>query len=312
MTMLTGAGQEIQQRRLEDFVARLAKRFGDLKGKLEITPRPEISFKDIGGLAGAKREIAGFVFALKSPDLHRKWGTKPANGVLLYGPPGTGKTLLAKAMAREAEAIFFHLRISNIVTKWYTDSGDLIQEVFGALKENGRIILHLDEVEALSLDRPGLPEELRAGSRRLVNTVCENLDDLDGYDQVLAVASTNRPDAIDPVFIRTGRIDRLIEVPLPERDEKQEIFRIHQARAEAIAGRPLFAELDYDAILARTVRMSGADLAEIIQRGLEDKVRLEGGGEQPGPVTTEDLQKVIEDYRRTKEVMEKIRYGQYL
>ncbi len=301
-------GPDLLQRKLEDFLARLTKKYGDLKGKVEIAVRPEVSFEEIGGLARAKQEIQGLVHALKSPELSRRWGTKPHKGILLYGPPGTGKTLLAKALAREAEAVFFHIRISNVVAKWYADAGELIQEVFVIAKENGRSVLFLDEVEALTLP----PEEARTVGRRVVNTVAENLDDLNAYDQIMAVAASNRVDAVDPLLIQHGRLYRFIEVPLPESDEKREIFRLHQARAEAIARRKLFAELDYDSLLARTAKMSGADLAEIVQRALEEKVRLEGEGGEPGLVTTEDLQRVIEGYRRTQEIVEKIRYGQYL
>ncbi|MEK7204350.1 MAG: ATP-binding protein, partial [candidate division NC10 bacterium] len=266
---------------------------------------------DIGGLERAKQQIAGLVFALKSPDLHKKWGTQPPNGVLLYGPPGTGKSLLAKALAREAEAIFFHVRVTNVVTKWYGESWEVLQEVFAQVKDSGRCILFLDEIDDLVFDRAA-PEELRAASRRLINSIGEQLDDIGRSGDILAVASTNRPDAVDPTLIRPGRIDRLIEVPLPESDEKREILQIHLRRAEAIAGRPLFGDLDLDAILARTVKMSGADLAEIVQKVLEGKVQQEGAGIQPGPVTTEDMQRIIEEYRKTKEVIEKIRYGQYL
>src|SRR5512137_133545 len=244
--MLTGHTPEILRRKLEDFVARLAKRFGDMKGKIEVSVKPEVAFADIGDLARAKHEIAGLVFALKSPDLHKKWGTQPPNGVLLYGPPGTGKTLLAMALAREAEAVFFHVRVTNVVTKWYADSFDVFQEVFTQIKESGRCILFLDEIDDFIFDRAA-PEEMRHASRRLVNSVGEQLDDIGRSGDILAVASTNRPDIVDPTLIRPGRIDRLIEVPLPENEEKREIFQIHTDKAEAIAGRKLFAELDYDA-----------------------------------------------------------------
>jgi transitional endoplasmic reticulum ATPase len=309
--MLTGHTPEILRRTLEDFIARLAKRFGDMKGKIEVSMKPEVSFADIGDLARAKQEIAGLVFALKSPDLHKKWGTRPPNGVLLYGPPGTGKTLLATALAREAEAVFFHVRVTNVVTKWYADSFDVLQEVFTQVKESGRCVLFLDEIDAFVFDRAA-PEELRHASRRLVNSVGEQLDDIGRSGDILAVASTNRPDAVDPTLIRPGRLDQLIEVPLPETDGKREILRIHMAKAEAMAGRKLFNELDLDPVLARTVKMNSADLAEIVQKSLEDKVRQEGSGAQPGLVTTDDMQRAIEDYRKTKEIIEKIRYGQYL
>ena len=309
--MLTGHTPALLRRQLEDFLARLGKRFGEMKGKIEITMQPEVSFKDIGGLSRVKEEIAGLVFALKSPDLHKKWGTHPPNGVLLYGPPGTGKSLLAKALARESDAAFFHVRVTNVVTKWYGDSWEVLQEVFTQVKESGRCILFLDEIDDLVFDRAA-PEELRAASRRLVNSIGEQLDDIGRSGDLLAVASTNRPDAVDATLIRPGRIDRLIEVPLPESEGKREIFQIHLNQAESTAGRTLFAELDFDAILARTVKMSGADIAEIVQKALEGKVQQEGAGAQPGPVTTENMQRTIEEYRKTKEVIEKIRYGQYL
>ena len=99
---------------------------------------------------------------------------------------------------------------------------------------------------------------------------------------------------------------------LPETDGKREILRIHMAKAEAMAARKLFNELDLDPVLARTVKMNSADLAEIVQKALEEKVRQEGSGAQPGLVTTDDMQRAIEYYRKTKEIIEKIRYGQYL
>ena len=309
--MLTGHTPEILRRKLEDFLARLTKKYGEMKGKVEFSMQPEVAFKDIGGLERAKQEIAGLVSALKSPDLHRKWGAQPPNGVLLYGPPGTGKSLLAKALAREAEAVFFHVRVTNVVTKWYGDSWELLSEVFGQVKESGRTILFLDEIDELVFDRAA-PEEMRAASRRLVNSMAEQLDDIGRSGDILAVASTNRPDAVDSALIRPGRINRLIEVPLPETEGKREILRIHMERAEAIAGRKLFADVDPDPILARTVKMSGADIAQVVQKVLEGKVQQEGAGTQPGPVTTEELQHAIEEYRKTKEVIEKIRYGQYL
>jgi SpoVK/Ycf46/Vps4 family AAA+-type ATPase len=207
--------------------------------------------------------------------------------------------------------VFFHVRVTNVVTKWYADSVDVLQEVFSQVKESGRAVLFLDEIDDLVFDRAA-PEEMRTASRRLVNSVAEQLDDIGRSGDILAVASTNRPDVVDPTLIRAGRLDQLIEVPLPETEGKREILRIHMAKAEALAGRRLFGELDLDAILARTVKLNSADLAEIVQKSLEEKVRQEGAGAQPGPVVTEDMQRAVEDYRKTKEIIEKIRYGQYL
>lgn len=298
-------------RRLEDLLTRLARKYGDMKGKIEMSLRPDVSLADIGGLASAKREVEGLVVALRAPEVHQHWGTRPPKGTILYGPPETGKTLLARALAREAEAVFFHLRVANIVSKWLGDAGEVLQEVFAGLRESGRIILFFDEIGALALERQFGPE-LQAVSRRILNALVENLDNLEAYAQILTVASTVRPDALDPALVTPGRLDRIIEVPLPESEEKREIFQIHQARSEERAGRTLFAPLDYDAVLARMGKMSGGDIAEVVRRALEEKVRLEATGKPAEPVTTPDLLVAIEQHRRIKEVLEKIRYGQYL
>jgi ATP-dependent 26S proteasome regulatory subunit len=309
---MSPAGPQPLQRKLEDFVGRLAKRFGEMRGKLEISTATGVSLKDIGGLASAKREIQGLAVALTAPELHQKWGTMPPNGVLLYGPPGTGKTLLAKALATEARAIFYHLHVGTIFTKWPAESGEILQEIFAATKESAPCVSYLDELEVIPFDRPAAMEDPRGGGRRLVAALSENLDDLVASPQTLVVASTDRADTVDPALIRRGRFDRFIEVPLPEADDREEILRLHQAAAEGLAGRQIFAPLSYDALIPRTAKMSGADLAEIMQRALEEKVRLEGSGMNPGLVTTEDLQREVEHHRRTKELVEKIRYGQYL
>lgn len=303
---------EMILRRWEDLLSTLTKRFGDLKGRVGIEAVPEVSLQEIGGLRGAKREVESLVFSLKRPELYRRWGTRPIKGVLFYGPPGTGKTLLAKALAREAEAIFVHVQVRSTAFKWPMEAGDLFQELFAAIRGEDRAVLYLDELDALAFERVFGTEEARGAGRRAINTLLENLEGLDAYEQSMVVASTNQADAVDPALIGPSRFDRLIEVPLPDGEEKREIFEIHRRKVEALAGRPLFKPLDYDAILTRTVKMSGADIREIIQRTLEEKARLEGSGEQPDLVETRDLLRVIEEYRKTKEVVEKIRYGQYL
>jgi len=309
---ITRRVEEITLRRWEDFLSSLSKRFGPLSGKVVFEGIPDVSLRDVGGLRSAKREVESLVLSLRRPDLYRRWGTKPIKGVLFYGPPATGKTLLAKALAREAEAIFFHLRMRGIALKWSMEAGDLFQELFTVIRGNEGVVLYLDELEALTFERTFGTEEARGASRRAINALLESLEGLDAHERAMVLASTSQADAVDPALIGPGRFDRLIEVPLPDGEEKQEILEIQQRKAEALAGRPLFKALDYDAITARTAKMSGGDLHEIVQRTLEEKARLEGSGHDPGLVETHDLLRVIEEYRKIKEVVEKIRYGQYL
>jgi ATP-dependent 26S proteasome regulatory subunit len=304
--------KEIHLRTWEDLLRTLSKRFGSLVGKVVFEGIPDVAFEDIGGLQSAKREVESLILSLTRPELHNRWGTTPVKGVLLYGPPGTGKTLLARALAREAEAFFLHCRIRGIAFRWPGEAGDLFQELFSAIRGNSRVVLYLHEIDALALERIYGTEAARGAGRQLLNTILENLEGMGGADESLVVASTVRPDAVDPALIGPKRLDRLVEVPFPEEDERQEILLIHQRKAEALAGRTLFTPLDVDTIMARTVKMSGADLREIVQRTLEEKARIEGRGDDPGLVETTDVLRVIEQYRKVKEIVEKIRYGQYL
>src|SRR5262249_16022509 len=138
------------RRRIEDVFAKLGEKFGDLTGRVDVRVRPEMAFAQIGGLQDAKAAVRGFVTALTHPDLYQKWGITPPKGVLIYGPPGTGKSLLARALATEAGAIFYHLKLVNLTSKFGPNTGELIQEILGVAKEQGRGVVFLDEADALS------------------------------------------------------------------------------------------------------------------------------------------------------------------
>lgn len=268
----------------------------DLLKKAIQVEKPSISFADVGGQDDAKREIQGLSFALKNPALYKKWGAKPPKGVLLYGPPGTGKTLMAKALASEAEASFYHVKVSDVSSMWYGQSEKIMQAVFDLARENGPSIVFFDEVDAVAGNRNTAHE----ATQRTVAVLLENLDGLELFSNVMVVASTNRPEQIDPALKRPGRLDRLVEVPLPDKDGRAQIFTIQKTAAESIAERSLFDAVDWEAIVQQTERMSGADIAEIIRRALEEKVRLEGIGGEARLVTTKDIEKEIKFYERVK------------
>ena len=277
-----------------------------LKKVIEVE-NPHVSFADVGGQEGAKREIQGISFALKNPELYKKWGTKPPKGVLLVGPPGTGKTLMAKALASEAQAKFFHVKASDIMSMWYGQSSKIMQAVFDlAREETGPSIIFFDELDALASQRDMSHE----ASQRIVSTMLENLDGLDSADNIMVVASTNRPEIIDPAVKRPGRIDRIVEVPLPDEQGRRQIFRIHFAKAEKLAERSLLNGVDLDAVVRETEKMSGADISEIVRRTLEEKVRKEGVGEENIElVTTEDITREIKSYERAKKSQQTIGFS---
>ncbi|HEV8438844.1 MAG TPA: ATP-binding protein [Methylomirabilota bacterium] len=300
------------QRRIEDVFTKVGEKFGDLTGRVEVKVKPETSFAQIGGLHDAKVIVRGFVTALTDPELYKKWGIRPPRGVLIYGPPGTGKSLLARALATEAGAIFYHLKLMNLTSKFGPNTGELIQEILGVAKDQGAGVVFLDEADALSLEHLLPAGQAREASARLVSALCERLDGLVDFSRLIVVASTNRTDSVDPSLVAPGRLDRLVEVTLPDGPAQQEILELARAHAERSAGRRLVADLDYRSVLPPMGGMSGAEISEVLRRALEQKVHTASQGQDTGLVTTQDLLQQIDGYRRIRAVVEKIRYGQYL
>ena len=300
------------QRRLEDVFVKLGEKYGDLTGRVETKINSTITFDDVGGLQQAKTNLKGFALALSEPDLYRQWGIEPPKGVLLYGPPGTGKSKLAQALATTSGAIFYHLKLMNLTSKFAANTGDLLQEILKIAMAEGPGVLFLDEAEALSLEHLLPPPQAREASARLVAALCEKLDAMSTTERILVVASTTHTDALDPALVAPGRLDHLVEIPLPDPAAQREILELIRLRTEKAAGRPLFEKIDYSKILPVMGGMSGADLSVIVRRALEVKVRA--AAERPGipPVSTDDLLDAIDSYKNVRGVVEKIRYGQYL
>jgi ATP-dependent 26S proteasome regulatory subunit len=300
------------QRRIEDVFAKLGEKFGDLTGRVETSIRPNVSFDDVGGLREAKAAVRGFAYALTSPELYAQWGIRPPRGLLLYGPPGTGKATLARALATAAGAIFYHLKLTNLTTKFGANTGELLQEILRIAANEGKAVLFLDEADALALEHLLPPPQAREASARLVAALCEKLDGLDATARILVLASTSRTDAIDPTLVAPGRLDHLVEVALPDAAAQQEIFDLIRSKIERAAGRSVFASIDYRTVLPVMGGMSGAEISQIVQRALEVKVHRMAERRDATPVTTEDVLRAIDEYKRVRGVVEKIRYGQYL
>ena len=300
------------QRRIEDVFVKLGEKYGDLTGRVETKIKSTVTFDDVGGLREAKTILKGFALALTSPDLYRQWGIEPPKGILLYGPPGTGKSKLAQALATTSGAIFYHLKLMNITSKFAANTGDLLQEILRIAMAEGPAVLFLDEADALSLEHLLPPPQAREASARLVAALCEKLDAMSTVERILVVASTTHTDALDPALVAPGRLDHLIEIPLPDPSAQKEILELIRLRTEKTAGRSLFDPIDYGKILPVMGGMSGADLSVIVRRALEVKVRAAAELPPASLVTTDDLLDAIDGYKGVRGVVEKIRYGQYL
>jgi len=300
------------QRRLDDLITKLEAKFGDLRGRIELVPRPSITFEMIGGAEQAKGGISSLSYALRMPDLYVRWGITPPRGALLYGPPGNGKTLLAKALATLSEALFYHIRLSTLTSKVGPAAAEVIREVFGLARSVGKGVIFFDDADSLSLDHLLPPDRAREAAGPVIAGLCELLDGLSAAPSLLVLASTSRPDGVESPLIAPGRLDHLIEVPLPEGPALREIIDIRRRRAEETAGRALFEPLDYEALVPRLTGMTGAEVSEVLRRALEAKVQVAGSGVDPGPVTTANVLRSVDDFRQIRDVVVKIRYGQYL
>jgi len=192
------------------------------EGEKEIS---EIHYEDIGGLGKELEQVREMVeLPLRHPEIFERLGIEPPKGVLLYGPPGTGKTLIARAVANEVDAHFITLSGPEIMSKYYGESEGKLREVFEEAQENAPTIIFIDEIDSIAPKREETKGEVE---RRVVAQLLSLMDGLKGRGQVIVIAATNIPDVIDPALRRGGRFDREIEIGIPDRKGRLEIFQVH-------------------------------------------------------------------------------------
>ena len=199
---------------------------------MEIVNAPiDVSYDDIGGLDDQIQEIKEIVeLSLKKPEIFKKIGIEPPKGILLHGHSGTGKTLLVKAVAHEANATFIKVVGTELVQKFIGEGAQYVREIFDLARQKSPSILFIDEIDAIGAVRI---EDGFSGDREVNRTLMQLLSELDGFDQrgnVKFIAATNRYDILDPALLRPGRFDRIVEFPLPNKDARESIFKIHMRK----------------------------------------------------------------------------------
>jgi len=216
---------------------------------------PSISYEDIGGLKEEIETIREMIeVPMRYPQVFKKLGVSPPKGVLLRGPPGTGKTLLAKAVASETEAHFLHLAGPEIMSKWYGQSEENLRNMFKDAQENAPSIIFIDEIDAIAPAREEVSGEVE---KRVVSQLLTLMDGLEARGEVVVIAATNRPEAIDPALRRPGRFDREVQIGIPNRKGRKEILQIHTR------GMPLTEKVDLEKLADITYGYSGADLGAL-------------------------------------------------
>ena len=216
---------------------------------------PDVSWQDIGGLEELKQDLKEAVeWPLKNPAAFKRIGIRPPRGILMYGPPGTGKTLLAKAVAKESEANFISIKGPELISKWVGESEKGIRKVFEKARQAAPAVVFFDEIDSIA-SRRGLD-----GSRateKMVNQLLTEMDGLEELTNVVVIASTNRPDLIDPSLLRPGRFDRIISTTTPDELARLEIFKIHTKDM------PLTKDVDLSYLAKHTNQFVGADIESV-------------------------------------------------
>ncbi|MFZ3147637.1 MAG: proteasome-activating nucleotidase [Methanothrix sp.] len=225
---------------------------------MEIEEAPDVHFSQIGGLDTQISEIREIVeLPLKRPDLFTAVGIEPPKGVLLHGPPGTGKTILAKAVAQSTDATFLRVVGSEFVQKYIGEGARLVRELFELAKSKSPAIIFIDELDAIGARRM---DGATSGDREVQRTLMQILAEMDGFDargEVKLIAATNRLDMLDPALLRPGRFDRIIEIPMPSREAREAILKIHTS------GMSLDQDVNLKLISDMAEGSSGADLKSL-------------------------------------------------
>jgi transitional endoplasmic reticulum ATPase len=225
---------------------------------------PRVTFEDIGGLDNVIQKLRDMVeLPFKYKKIFSKLGIEPPKGVLLYGPPGCGKTLLAKALANELNAYFLVINGPEIMSKFYGESEQRLREIFKLAKKKAKkypAIIFIDEIDAIAPKRDEVTGEVE---KRVVAQLLALMDGLESRGDVIVIAATNRPNAIDPALRRPGRFDVEIEIPMPDKKARYEILRVHTRRLQE-AGL-LSPSVDLEKIAEMTHGFTGADLAALVK-----------------------------------------------
>jgi cell division protease FtsH len=238
--------------------ARGAMGFGKSKARLLTENKNRVTFEDVAGVDEAKDDLTEIVDFLKDPAKFQRLGGKIPKGALMIGPPGTGKTLLGRAVAGEAGVPFFYISGSDFVEMFVGVGASRVRDMFEQAKKNAPCIIFIDEIDAVGRHRGA---GLGGGNDEREQTLNQLLVEMDGFDpneSIIVIASTNRPDVLDPALLRPGRFDRQVVVPNPDVGGREQILRVHMRNI------PLAPDVDVKVIARGTPGFSGADLANLV------------------------------------------------
>jgi transitional endoplasmic reticulum ATPase len=220
-----------------------------------LVEKPNVHWEDVGGLDSTKNELKEAVeWPMDHPEAFKRIGITPPKGILLYGPPGTGKTLLAKAVAGESESNFILVKGPELMSKWVGESEKGVRKIFAKARETAPTIILFDEIDSITSI---VGQDTNESISRVVSQFLTEMDGLEDLSDVVVIGTTNRPDKVDPAFFRPGRFDRILHVPLPNKNGREEIFKVHTRKMK------LSDDVKIRSIAESTEHYSGADMEAV-------------------------------------------------
>lgn len=241
--------------------------FGKSKAKLLSENQIKTTFDDVAGCDEAKEDVVELVDFLKDPTKYSKLGGRIPRGVLMVGPPGTGKTLLARAIAGEAKVPFFSISGSDFVEMFVGVGASRVRDMFAQAKKNAPCIIFIDEIDAVGRKRGVVMGGGHDEREQTLNQLLVEMDGFEGFEAVIIIAATNRPDVLDPALLRPGRFDRQVVVGLPDVRGREQILNVHVKKV------PLAKDVDTATIARGTPGFSGAELANLVNEAALNAAR---------------------------------------